>query len=140
MYKIRCSTYFDITSTGLQTNRWNPSSRIYATDGSRIDTPEKFHIGRQQQSNWNTVQQILSLRALPENIQVPQRNQDIWSFVFEVPDIASVAWGMDPVGALRYDSNGVPMIVGLTESRTLPEYLVPYGDSLNIWFDVVSTK
>ncbi len=140
MYRIQCSTFFDITASGVQRNRWNPSTKIFSNDGHCIDTEEKFQISRQQQSNWNTVQQILMLRCLPENIEKPVKKGDQWIFCFDVPDINAVAWGMDPVGALRYDANGVPMITGLTEDKSLPEYLVPYGEDRNIWFDVSVAK
>lgn len=140
MYKIQCSTFFDITATGVQTHRWNQSSKIFTTDGGCIDTEEKFRLCWQQQSNCNTVQQILLLRALPENITVPCKQDNVWRFSFEIPQIAAVAWGLDPVGALRYDANNVPMVIGLTEYKPLPEYLVSYGDDCNIWFEIISTK
>jgi hypothetical protein len=128
MVRLKCSTLFDITVS-------DPCGRT-----KRSTDKTQGYLSNQQVSNWNTIQQILMLRTLPENISSPLQCGGTWSFEFDVPNLAAVAWGADPVGALRYDANGVPMIIGLGETQILPNILVPYGDDANIWFEVLPAK
>lgn len=126
MVKIICRTLFDITASGVIERKYNDKTAT-----------AEHQLACKQQRNWNTMQQILMLRTLPENITLPVKDDNVWSFTFEIPNIESVAWGVDPVGALRYDANGVPMLHGLTELCSLPEILLPYGSNINVWFEIV---
>jgi hypothetical protein len=137
MTRIKCTTVFDITATG--TRGYHRSRPIPYRDQSGQDVSDDatWQRSRNQQRNWETINQVISLRTLPENISIPQRHDDVWSFEFNVPNINDVAWGADVVGALRFDANNVPMLVDL-ESRPRTQVICCYGDDANTWFLVMS--
>lgn len=113
--RIRCITLFDITATGVRSN-FN-KNRIPFTDdsGETIDTLDQWNRSRNRQRNWETMNQIISLRTLPEEITLPQRDNDKWFFEFSVANPTDIGDSYDPVGALKQDSIGVPMLTGLDE-------------------------
>lgn len=123
--RVRCTTKFDITPTGVR----GRSSR-------GADTMSDWHHARNQQRNWETVNQILSLRTLPTNITQPEKSEDLglWIFEFEIEQPGAWTLDQDPLGALKSDCRDVPMIVGLTENHKLDPYLVP---DENITFTIV---
>lgn len=92
---------------------------------------------RNQQRNWDTMNQIISLRCLPESITRPEKIQQgsitFWKFSFEIADAAAVASAQDPVGLLVADSRDVPMITGLDEDADVGVMLDPDPDG-NISF------
>ena len=136
-YRIRCRTLFDITTTGIR-GHYKPSNMTFNdTNGNLIDTMESWTRARNQQRNWETFNQIISLRTLPQNITSPCIIDTIWEFEFDVENIATTAWGVDPVGALRFDSEGVPMITGLLESDCKASSIISYGNDSNTWFVLV---
>lgn len=125
---IRCCTRFDITATGVRNN--------FQKNRDNTDTASWNH-RRNQQRNWETVNQIISLRTLPTNITTPQRVDDRWEFEFEVEQPATIELEGDPVGLLAADCRDVPMLVGLNESSGLTPVLLP---GTNIEFVVISDK
>lgn len=131
--RIRCETYFDITCSGVRNNN-------VGTATSQKEQ-QRWQIQRNQQRNWDTVLQILSLRTLPESISVPVKHSQgdsmIWSFDFVVPDINQIATEHDAVGYLRHDVQGVPMILGLDETYSRLRYLTAQDEEPNIWFKVL---
>jgi len=137
--QIRCCTAFDITFTGVK-NRFN-KSRIPFTDeaGQTIRNDDDWNRSRNQQSNWETINQVISLRTLPENISktVYDSNTNCWSFDFAVIDPTSVATNENPLGLLLSDCVGVPMIIDLDEKLTATPMLIPES---NIWFEVVNKE
>lgn len=97
---------------------------------------------RNQQSNYETVIQVISLRALPENISEPKittkfkisdNNVKCWEFQFEVLQNSVFHDGTNELGNLYTDCNGVPMIIGLDES----ENLTPILNRDNIYFEII---
>jgi hypothetical protein len=138
--RIRCLTRFDITETGVK-NR-NHKARIVFRDttGREITNEFEWNRARNQQSNWETVNQIISLRTLPENISQPVHNVNtgIWSFEFAVVDPASIICNDNPVGYLLNDCAGVPMILGLDETPNITPFLVSTGTDTNIWFELLA--
>lgn len=138
--RIRCQTRFDITETGVK-NR-NHKSKIVFRDaaGHEITTDAEWNRARNQQCNWETVNQIISLRTLPENITRPVHNANTgtWSFEFVVVDPATVACDGDPVGYLVTDSADVPMILGLDETPDVAAFLITTGADANTWFEPLS--
>jgi hypothetical protein len=138
--RVRCQTRFDITETGVK-NR-NHKAKIVFRDatGREITNELEWNRARNQQRNWETVNQVISLRTLPENISRPVHNADtgIWSFEFAVVDPASITHNGNPVGYLLNDCADVPMILGLNETPDITAFLVSSGLDANIWFELLA--
>lgn len=85
--------------------------------------------------------QLISLRALPQNIQDPVQGAgdrgSIWSFDFDLENAGALEQEGDLVGALKADSAGVPMIVGLGEDAEIDTYLLV---GTNVWFQAMHDK
>jgi len=130
-------TLIDITETGV--TQWNG----------------KFEKERNQQRNWETIQQILNLKTQVLRIsQLVIDQQDLsmlefgdyylkdlgfkyklWAFEFDVEYIDAYATENDPYGILYKDFEKVPVIMGLEETINLPVPLFyPHGQYKNIHF------
>lgn len=130
-------TLVDITNTGV--TKW---------------TQEKEK-QRNQQRNWETVQQILSLKTQVLRIeQMIVENQDVsildfgdyylkdlgfkynlWAFEFDVEYIDAYSTPDDPYGILISDFEKVPVVTGLDETINLPVSLFyTHGKFKNIQF------
>lgn len=137
--KIRCLTYFDITATGVK-NHYK-QSRIPFEDraGHVINNSDAWNRARNQQRNWETVNQLISLRALPVDITDPvvvdYNGFKAWSFDFVIEQQGAVAHGDDPIGALVNDSKMIPMLTGLDETAKVDGLLQP---GVNIFFELLS--
>ena len=138
-------TYFDCTNTGTR-SYYKPTRIPYVDDhGQHIENEEDWIHSRNQQRNWETILQCLSLRCQPLNLgpveKSLQGDQCVWTFAFEVDRDEIFALDNDPLGELKKDCHGVPMIVGLTEtwkSGFLMPYLITHGTNTNIGFDIIS--
>ncbi len=134
MTKILCRCLFDITATGVTGHI--KSSRIPFTDhaGQRITNELAWNRSRNQQRNWETLTQIISLRTQVIELTEPVRFEDAWEFEFatETPD----AYGSeeDPTRILRLDTAGVPMIHNLPSGEIISQELITDGPDQNIWF------
>lgn len=135
MQKIKVSTVFDCTKTGVRTYR------IHSDNDDVI-------FKRNQQRNWETLIQCLSLRCQPLNISGPynfstNEGNLFWQFTFETDRDEIFADGNDSLGFLKQDCNGVPMIIGLTETERelfLTPYLITSGDNPNTIFELLDNK
>ena len=78
--KIQGRTLFDCSPTGI-TGHFR-SSQIPFEDrvGQSIRNIEDWNRARNQQRNWETLQQMISLRAQPYILQVPQVIDNQWVF------------------------------------------------------------
>ena len=91
-----------------------------------------------QQSNFNTLLQGIGMRSNvdwtndPYMIETDGDTEWIWTFEAEQVDV--FLKDQDPVGLLKEDLNGVPIIRNLTNTATLdkPVFLVE-GEDQNIW-------
>ena len=130
---IICRTRFDITATGVRNS-------FYKNRADAADTVT-WTRNRNQQRNWETLNQIISLRTLPVNITQPRRaskdGENLWVFEFDIEQPATVGTDEDPVGILKADCRDVPMLTGLEEDPGVGGVLVV--DS-NIEFVVDSDK
>ena len=127
--KIRCTTTFDITATGV-TGHCKPS-RLPFTDasGQRINSESEWNRARNQQRNLETITQLLSLRTQIDNVTTPVLNDNNqWSFEFEVESETIFAQADDPLAVLKEDCYGVPMLLSTEPTLT---------DS-NIWFEPIN--
>jgi hypothetical protein len=137
--RIKCTTHFDITETGIRNRVFRSNTPFQDKTGRTITTQAQWQQARNQQANWETVNQVISLRTLPERISTPVADSATatWSFEFDVVDPSSIAYNNNPVGYLIADCNGVPMITGLGESPDNATSLSSLGTTANIWFDVI---
>jgi hypothetical protein len=134
--KILCRTKFDITATGV-TGHYKPSRiPFHTTSGQRIDNIESWNRARNQQRNWETITQLLSLRTQLVAIETPTQTDTHWQFEFEIDNDELFWTADDDLGILKNDFSGVPMLIGLSESNT--ESTVLTIDQ-NIWFSQINS-
>ena len=148
---IRCHTLFDITNTGIQ-NRKTPINL-------ESDKAVEWEHNRSRQSNFDTVVQVISLRTQPENISKPifdkvefkscqyfgflfeqEEAQNHWSFTFDVNYAGIYNDGINELGLLYQDCEGVPMLKRGTEWDKLPNFLDTSPELRNIYFEVLSSE
>lgn len=137
---IEVKTFFDCTPTGVVSHRRNHSI-----------SEEQWHYQRNQQRNWETLLQCISLRCQALNIQEPRWVEGVyqdtvvkvWYFSFETDRDEIFSTPDDAMGLLKSDCQGVPMIVGLSESERelfITPFLITGGESCNIFFNLLSDK
>jgi len=132
--KIRCTTLVDITNTGVKNRFYERRMPFVDSTGKTIDTNIALHQARAQQCNWETVNQLISLRTLTSDISDPIEKDLVWRFEFEIADPASIATQKNPVGLLIEDCNGVPVLP--TNKSAITTFKT--GLNSNIWFDIIS--
>lgn len=148
---IRCDTLFDITKTGILNRRTPiniPSEKIL-----------EWEHNRSRQSNFDTVIQVISLRTQPEDISTPilsqvnfneddkfgflfeqEDPQPVWSFTFSINYNNVYDDGINELGNLYYDCEGVPMIKIGSEWDKLPNFLDTTPELRNIYFEVIANE
>lgn len=137
--RIFCRTRFDITATGIK-NSFN-KQRVPLQDalGREIRDQGQWNRARNQQRNWETINQIVALRTLPQAVSLPERIQadggTWWQFDFEVESPGTIELDGDPVGVLIADSRDVPMLTGLDEDINTGAAIDP-GVNTQFWVAV----
>ena len=138
--KILCRTLFDCTRTGVTGNYKAGQLPFEDQAGQQITDYLSWINARNQQRNWETIMQVISLRAQPTVGEYPVALDLEWHFVFEV-EVAGVYSGTGDVNdytTLLRECDGVPMIVGLNETLGLDPKLISQGQQQNIWFETVN--
>lgn len=131
---IQCQTLFDITATGITGHIKPGRMPFWDRSGCKITDIGSWNHARNQQRNWETVTQLISLRTQVNELTDPVKNLDRWSFEFAVDNENLFSDGSDPLAVLKADCQGVPMLVGLGESNNTDIILsVDY----NIWFTLI---
>jgi hypothetical protein len=129
---------FDITETGVRNHTANARLPFRDLAGQDVDTESAWVRSRNQQRNWETLNQIMALRTLPENISSPVRQPTdrghTWQFEFDIPDLSAVSQGDAALSLLLQDCEAVPMITGLTETADIEPMLRIQEPAANIWF------
>ena len=134
MIKIKCRTKFDITATGI-TGHFKPSRIPFKSKADKMITDENsWNRARNQQRNWETLTQLIQLRTQILDLSDPVCDIDEWSFEF-FTESEVFHDGTDPVGILKSDSNGVPMLYMLDNDPDIESILVTEGPRQNIWFE-----
>lgn len=139
--RVRCRTTFDITVTGVRGN-FN-ANRLPFQDhtGREISDESAWHRARNQQRNWETINQLISLRTLPHSITDSRRvavtDVAMWEFEFTLDQDTALARGDDVFGSARTDCRGVPMITDLEET---PGQIALLEVDRNIWFQRIIDK
>jgi len=136
--RFLCKTFFDITATGV-TGHYK-SSRIPFNDksGNIILNENMWNHARNQQRNWETITQIISLRTQIFDITFPVNNENLWTFEFEVETPAVFGPPENPTEMLLSDAEAVPMLVGLKNKIELDPIIFTSGDNQNIWFECLT--
>jgi hypothetical protein len=149
MHIITCYTLFDITVTNVP-NRQRPD----------IDKdPQEWYYKRNTQSNFDTIQQVISLRSQPEIIRKPskieirfdtftdfgflfEQQEDetypCWSFDFTVQHPSVFYDGIHDLGSLYRDCERVPMIKCHTMWDKLDNTLDSSDELRNIFFKTLN--
>jgi len=138
--KYAVQTFFDITATGI-TGHYKPAKIPFRDDsGNMIQDLESWTRARNQQRNWETITQVLSLRTQLFRLQTPitDTKNRAWMFEFETETEHIYGDDSDPTRILKDDADGVPMITGLDEQGELLPLLVTSGPNQNIWFTLIS--
>jgi hypothetical protein len=147
--RIRCYTLFDITKTDITSRR--PPLDI------STEKLVSWENKRNTQCNLDTIVQVISLRAQPENITStdkitinltefdkfgflidPSEPCDVHSFDFYVNHSGVFIENENELGALYTDCSGVPMIKIHDRHIRLPEFLDTTPELRNIYFEVLS--
>ena len=130
-----CRTFFDITATGVTGHA--KSARIPFRDrtGQMIFDINSWNRARNQQRNWESLTQIISMRTQMFDLTDPVQQDRVWTFEFETETDGVFGDRTDPTHILRTDSEGVPMIVDLGNRENLSSVLITAGTGQNIWFE-----
>ena len=133
MTKMLCRCLFDITATGVTGHFKSSRTPFKDRAGQSITSEDTWNRARNQQRNWETLTQIISLRTQVIDLTQPDRFDGAWEFEFatETPD----AYGPedDPTQILRLDANGVPMLQTLPNGEIISQQLIVDGVDQNIW-------
>lgn len=150
--RIKCYTLYDITQT-------NVNFRKKFTEIVPADEIKQ----RSQQSNFETILQIVNMRSQPEDISESEKLEikiddidnynfgylygksynkklktvNIWTFTFSVDHADVFNNGIEDLGNLLNDCNQVPMILNLNESFKLPNQMNISDEQRNICFEVL---
>jgi hypothetical protein len=138
--KIICKTLFDCTYTGV-TGNFRPGQIPFRDRaGQAIEEIADWNKSRNQQRNWETILQLISLNTQPQDIVLPQCNNGTWQFEFRVEsaDVFAANNSTDPLAGLKQNCTGVPMIVNLNETSTIEPVLSASGSQQNIWFETIN--
>ena len=137
--KFACQTLFDITATGTTGHCKTVRMPYNDAAGQVIRDQVSWNRSRNQQRNWETLQQILSLRTQIMQITVPVTDQTgtRWMFEFETDTAGAFGPDDDATMILRQDAAGVPMLRELNNEPDLDPFLVTTGPRQNIWFAAV---
>lgn len=148
---IKCYTLYDITRTNVNRKKF--------TDF----VSKEEHQQRNQQSNLETIFQIINMRSQPEDISEVKKLTlkcndivdhydfgylytnnvedtklfNIWEFSFTIehPDVFNN--GINELGNLITDCDQVPMIIDLEESFKLSRQLDTSIELCNIYFEII---
>lgn len=138
---------FDITKT-------NVTNKKKLLDAS-VEEVKEWQSKRNTQCNFDTIVQVISLRAQPENITDPKINSDLdniekfgflyenneqqtyWSFDFVVNYASVFSDGNNDLGALYSDCEGVPMIKTTKSPTIIPASLDISPELRNIYFEIL---
>jgi hypothetical protein len=117
----------------------------------------EWQLHRKQQINYETMIQVLCMRAQPENITDPikvsakidsewgttydsKKRKSVWTFDFTIDKGSVFAIGNDELAGLYQDCDNVPMLVGLEEDTELPTMLSTSKTQKNIYFEVIDEE
>lgn len=138
-FRIICYTLFNITQTG-----------ITARAKQDIDNITIWTQKRNTQWNFDTIVQLISLRAQPDILIYPEviladkknfgkiyeneKNLKCWKFIFSVQHGSVYDNGNNELGYLYEDCHNIPMLLIGDESKKLKPILDTSTEFRNIYF------
>lgn len=134
--KFVCQTLFDVTVTGVTGHFKIVRMPFVDLAGQPISCHDMWNRSRNQQRNWETLTQILSLRTQLFDLTAPIKDSTgtRWMFEFETDRDGAFGSVDDPTEILRSDADGVPMLLDLDNRSDLLPVLRTHGSHQNIWF------
>ena len=136
MIRIQVRTRFDITATGVTGHYKSSQIPFCDRSGNTINDVDSWTRARNQQRNWETLTQLISLRTQIIDLTDPVRDDLDWQFEFAT-ETEMFNDGTDSVGVLKADSEGVPMLKELDNNPDIDLVLVTAGARQNIWFELI---
>ena len=135
-----CQTLFDITRTDVTGHCKSARMPFQDRAGQIIKNEEAWNRSRNQQRNWETLTQILSLRTQLFDLSEPIQDHtgSRWMFEFETESDGIYGPNEDPTQVLREDAIGVPMLRELNNDPDIDTVLITSGVRQNIWFAPIS--
>lgn len=132
---IRVTTDFDCRPTGI-TGHYRPNILPIRDQQQQVIQDQATWLrSRNQQRNWETIMQLISLYTQPLRVS-PVIMKDLrYQFDFDTDTEDVFAVDHDPVGRLRQACSGVPIINYVEQELTT--LLRP---DVNIWFEPLSHK
>lgn len=135
--RFHCATLFDITPTGV-TGHFKASQVPFKDRAGQLIANEiSWNLARNQQRNWETLTQVIGLRAQIHKISTPVRNGNKFEFTFEVETENALGGPNNPTEMLVSDAEGVPMLAELWNLQNIDSTLITSGPKQNIWFTVL---
>lgn len=137
---IICRTLFDCTCTGI-TGHFRSSQAPYPDrTGRLIRNIDDWNRSRNQHRNWETIMQMISLRAQPTVVREPECQNGVWQFEFtvETPGVYSANNDINNLDGLLNECAGIPMVVGLDETDSIEPSLIVSGPNQNLWFETIN--
>lgn len=138
--KFACQTLFDITATGIIGHYKGNNLPLTDRTGQSITDNTSWNRARNQQRNWETLTQLISMRAQIFNLVDPivDTSGTRWMFEFETESAGIYGPDDDPTQVLREDAAGVPMLRELNNDPEIKPFLITSGSAQNIWFSPIS--
>lgn len=136
--KILCRTLFDCTATGVTGHMRTNDFPFKDAAGQTVDNALAWNRSRNQQRNYETLIQLISLRTQPINVTDTDQNQQYWQFSFETENESVYGSGTDAFENLLQDCAGVPMVTNLGEQQSLNAVIETAGPRQNIWFEAIN--
>lgn len=140
LMRIQCRTLFDCSYTGVTGSFRISMIPFEDKSGQHVLDLADWNRSRNQQRNWETLLQILGLKAQPIDLVLPVHRSGTWEFEFAIESegVYSVAGDCNPLAGLLQDCNGVPMLIGLTEKTGVERTICTHGPDQNIWFTLLN--
>lgn len=151
---IVCHTLIDITNTGVVGNFKANLLPFVDKSGKKITDLKSWQYSRNQQRNFESILQVVGLRAQPYIVTEPNKveidlrafsfgsafsgRQSVWMFKFFTEQKDAFDIGTQKLAGLINDFNSIPIIPSLEESVPLAQpVFFSTGDSLNIYFEIM---
>lgn len=132
---IQITTDFDCRPTGVTGHIRENLLPFKDQLGQHVTDIATWVRSRNQQRNWETIMQLISLYTQPVRVSRVRIKDQRWQFEFDTEFDDVFAVENDPVGRLKQACDGVPIINYVEQQLTT--LLRP---DVNIWFEPLNHK